>query len=222
MIADMKEKEAAIKGVILGLLAHIKGFGKTRSEMAVMVYLADNILARGTGESITGAVYFKGEIEPRSEDGIVERAFDSLAADELTIRVGYAPWREIKPADSYRLDIDEYPKGYAAAKALGAARADAIRMAADRYKGLRLSELRAVARDTDAYKGADEGGALVFERSANSIARERWEKADPRVQEFKAQAAAALKDMKGKEWISHEDLMADLGVDDKPMDGFDA
>ena len=218
MTKSITESGRRIRLVILGLLAHIKGFGKTREEMASLVFMADNANATRAGETITGVSYNRissGELAPpASDDGVFERVFDELADTELTVHPGYAPWLPEIPPDRYRLGLDEYDKGYKAASSLGYSERDVIMGVARRYGELNVAELGAVARETRAYKSSSPG-EIKFGRSEDVIARERWANEQPGMAEFKADAFAALAEMDGKEWITDEELMRELGESER-------
>lgn len=219
MSENATEARAKIRLTILALLAQIKGFGKTRDEIAALVFLTDNANAVQTGETVTGATYNRldGPImgscnlgAPSSDGLVIESVLGELIAEELTTHPGYAPWLDASPEDRYRLDPDDYSKGYAAGKELGARAADSVRSVANRYGGLSREELWAVIMVTRAYKRSLPQ-EIAFERSESVIAAQRWRESQPGFQEFKEQALAALKDMEGKEWITHEELMRELG-----------
>ena len=218
MTKSITESERRIRLVILGLLAHTKGFGKTREEMAAPVFMADNANATRTGETITGVRYNRissSELAPAaSDDGVIERVFDELAETELTVHPGYAPWLSETPPDRYRLGVDEYDRGYKAASSLGYDERDVIMGVAWRYGGLNAAEFGAVARETCAYKRSSQG-EIKFSRSEDVIARERWANEQPGMAEFKAEALAALAEMDGKEWITHDELMRGFGESER-------
>ena len=176
MTKSITESERRIRLVILGLLAHIKGFGKTREEIAALVFMADNAHARRTGESVTRAGYNRvmgaGDLRAAvSDDGVIERVIGELAATELTVHLSYAPWSAEPPPERYRLGVDEYDKGYEAAKSLGMS--ESVRGAAKRYGGLNAAELGEGARETQAYRRSSPG-VIKFAPSETFIARERW------------------------------------------------
>lgn len=219
MTENANETRGKIRLTILALLAQIKGFGKTRDEIAALVFLTDNANAAQTGETVTGATYNRldGPImgssnlgAPSSDGLVIESVLDELIADDLTTHPGYAPWLAKTPEDRYRLDPDDYSKGYAAGKELGARAADSVRSVARRYGGLSRDELWAVITVTRAYKRSLPQ-EIAFSQSESVLAARRWHESQPGFQEFKEQAVAALKDMEGKKWITHEELMRELG-----------
>lgn len=219
MSENATETRGKIRLTILALLAQIKGFGKTRDQIAALVFLTDNANAAQTGDTVTGATYNRldGPImgssnlgAPSSDGLVIESVLGELIAEELATHPGYAPWLDTPPEDRYRLDPDDYPKGYAAGKELGVRAADSVRSVARRYGGLSRDELWAVIMVTRAYKRS-KPQEIAFTQSESVIAARKWHESQPGFQEFKEQAIAALNDMEGKDWITHEELMRDLG-----------
>ena len=206
-----------IANTILGMLAQLRK--RVRSEnLAQLIYLADNMRYEYTGASITGIHYIRGKNGPVAEDDLIVKQLDCLVKDGLVCK---APDPFDRDGVSHHYWVEDTSDVWQEVKA-------AVGMGPDQFIiGIVMeygnisaaSDLAALSKNTSAYKNANSTERIQFKQRERAIYLQNKLRSHPKFPEFAAGVRRGFADMEAGNWVSDDELMAELFDDQSPVRG---
>ena len=212
---DHADHIAKTRLAIRGMLAQLRK--RVRPEnLAQLIYLADNKRYEYTGESITGIHYIRAKHGPVAEDDVIIKQVDCLVEDgsgmqsprPIRSRWHIPPllgrktqaivWQEVKAAVG--MGPDQFIIGIV--MEYGSISSD--------------SDIAAISKNTSAYKNASPTERIQFKQRERAIYLQNKLRSHPKFPEFAAGVRRGFADMEAGNWVSDDELMAELFDDSKP------
>lgn len=214
---DHADHIAKTRLAIRGMLAQLRK--RVRPEnLAQLIYLADNKRYEYTGESITGIQYIRAKHGPVAEDDVIIKQVDCLVKDGLVCK---APDPFDRDGVSHHYWVEDTSVVWQEVKA-------AVGMGPDQFIiGIVMeygsissdSDIAAISKNTSAYKNASPAEHIQFKQRERAIYLQNKLRSHPKFPEFAAGVRRGFADMEAGNWVSDEDLMAELFDDQSPVRG---